>query len=195
VKLYVITTNAFKVAEIKDYAARRDIASTHALQLWFVRHDIQEILHPDIEVIVRQKAVDAYAYVRRPCLVEHGGLFLDALPGLPGGVGRIMWSAIGDRMCGFLRETDSHEATGRSFVAFCDGRHVRVYLGETRGRITDHARGAYNYGWDPIFVPERSEATYGELGLEGKRETSPVAKAWDKLLEAERAHFLMNRQL
>jgi XTP/dITP diphosphohydrolase len=193
VKLYVLTTNPFKIAEIEDYAACRDLGKKHGLDLCFVKHDIQEILHPNIETIVRQKAVDAYAYVRRPCLVEHGGLFLDALPGLPGGVGKIVWSAIGDRMCGFLRDSDSREATGRSFLAYCDGRHVRVYLGETRGRITDCARGAYICGWDPIFIPETADVTYGEMGPERKRETSPFVKAWDKLLEAERAHFEMHK--
>jgi hypothetical protein len=72
-----------------------------------------------------------------------------------------------------------------SFLGYCDGRRVRVYVGETRGRIADRARGAYSFAWDPIFIPEGSEKTYGEMGLEGKRTTSPVEKAWEAFMRAE----------
>lgn len=184
--LYFLTTNAFKIAEARNYAMWRDIKARYAVELSFVEHDIQEILHPDLAVIVRKKAVDAYAFIRHPCVVEHGGIFLDALPGLPGGVGKIVWDAVGDRICGFLRQDDSREATARSVLGYCDGRRVRVYVGETRGRIAERSRGVYAFAWDPIFLPGNDQETYGEMGRDRKRETSPVVKAWDRFLELER---------
>lgn len=182
-RLYFLTTNAFKIGEAKDYFACRKVQD---VELCIIERDVQEILHPDVSIIVRQKAIDAYEYIRHPCVVEHGGLFMDALPGLPGGVGKIVWNAVGDRMCSFLRERDPRAATARAFLGYCDGRRVSVHVGETRGQIAECARGSYTFAWDPIFVPEQSTETYGEMGPEKKRATSPVFKAWDAFLKAER---------
>jgi len=183
VKIYYVTTNEFKITEARDYVASHHMEDR--LDLSFLRSDVQEILHPDVSLIVRQKTIEAFKHIRWPCVVEHGGLFMDALPGLPGGVGKIVWDAVGERICGFLSADDPRGATARSFLGYCDGRRVRVYVGETRGRIADRARGAYRFAWDPIFIPEGSEETYGEMGLEGKRTTSPVVKAWEAFMRAE----------
>jgi len=189
VKIYFLTTNTGKIAEAQHYSVWRDIEKRYSVELCIVQRDIQEILHKDVRAIVRQKAVDAYEAMRHPCVVEHGGLFFDALPGLLGGIGKIVWDAVGDRMCGFIREGDSREATARSFLGFCDGRRVRRYEGETRGRISDRSRGTNGFAWDPIFLPEGSEQTYGEMDLEMKRLTSPSFKAWDAFLAAEAPRF------
>jgi XTP/dITP diphosphohydrolase len=185
VKVYFLTTNEFKIGEVQDYVARREIRARHGVELSIVRQDLQEILDPDISKIVRQKAVGAYECIACPCIVEHGGLFMDALPGLPGSVGKIVWDAVEDRMCHFLRDGDSRGATVRSYLGYCDGRRLRVYMGETRGRIAEGARGAYKFAWDPIFIPENQSLTYGEMGLALKRDTSPVYKAWDAFFKAE----------
>ena len=184
-KIYFLTTNQFKVEEATHYAEWLRFDTQYGLELAIMKHDVQEILHPDISVIVRQKAVAAFAHIKHPCVVEHGGLFMDALPGLPGGVGKIVWEAVGERMCDFLRAGDSRDATARSYLGFCDGRRVRVYTGETRGRISDHARGNYSFAWDPIFIPDGSTETYGEMGLERKRTTSPSLKAWQQFVDRE----------
>lgn len=182
-KVFFVTTNEFKIAELQEYLAARGLGDK--LSVPVVRQEVQEILHPDIDLIVRKKTIEAYEQIRSPCIVEHGGLFMDALPGLPGGVGKIVWEAVGDRMCSFLNATDPRDATARSFLGYCDGRRIRVYLGETRGRIAESARGAYAFAWDPVFIPEGADETYGEMGPERKRQTSPAAKAWDEFIRAE----------
>ena len=188
--IYFLTTNPFKTAETKHYAEWRKVRETHGVELCVVEQDLQEILHPDIEKIVRQKAVGAFGVMGHPCVVEHGGLFMEALPGLPGSVGKIVWDAVGERLCGFLRETDSRAATVRCYLGYCDGRRVRVYVGETRGHIADRARGDYKFAWDPIFIPEGQSRTYGEMGLEQKRDTSPIYRAWDAFFKGERGRVV-----
>jgi len=187
VKVYFLTTSPFKIAEAEHYLEWRGVRARNVIEICPVRQDIQEILHPDIERIVHAKAVGAFRHIGHPCLVEHSGLFMDALPGLPGGVGKLMWDAVQDRMCDFLRAGDARGATARSFLAYCDGRRVRVHTGETRGEIADRARGAYRFAWDPIFIPEQDTRTYGEMGLDGKRHTSPTYKAWDAFFAQEAA--------
>ena len=184
-RVYFVTASEDKIAEVEDYIANSGAPARHEIELCMVRHELQEILHPDLERIVHRKAVDAYQHLFRPCVVEHGGLFMDSLPGLPGGVGRIVWDAVEDRMCDFLREGDSRAATARSVLGYCDGRRVNIYRGETRGRIAERARGEYKYRWDTIFIPDGDERTYGEMGRAAKRQTSHLAKAWDAFLSAE----------
>ena len=88
-------------------------------------------------------------------------------------------------MCGFLRDGESREATALSVIGYCDGLRVRVHRGETRGKVTEKALGEYTFNWDPIFIPDGFEQTYGQMGLEMKRATSPVAKAWAEFFTAE----------
>jgi XTP/dITP diphosphohydrolase len=184
-KIYFITSNKFKAAEITAYFKKADIQQRFDIELCIEATPLQEILHADIQVIVKSKALEAYSYFGAPCIVEHGGIFMDALPGLPGGIGHIVWNAVGDRICSFLGENDSRGAVARSLIGYCDGKKVRTYTGETRGQITLAARGDYTFNWDPIFVPEGSDLTYGEMGPEKKQATSQSLKAWREFLKAE----------
>ena len=52
-----------------------------------------------------------------------------------------------------------------------------TFEGIVEGRITDKARGDSGFGYDPIFVPDGFEQTFGELPREVKNKTSHRAKA------------------
>jgi XTP/dITP diphosphohydrolase len=185
--IYFMTASKFKVAEVRNYLhylKSRSLINPN-LNVSIINQSLQEILHPDIEMIVRNKALEAYQVLSVPCVVEHGGLFMDDLPNLPGGIGQVIWNAVGERMCSFLRAGDSRGATARSIIGYCDGRRVRLYSGETRGTVATRARGNYKFHWDPIFIPEKCKRTYGEMGMVKKRATSPSFKAWAKFLEME----------
>lgn len=173
-KLYFLTTNENKAAEATAFFAQSDLAADRNIELRVLNHDVQEIMHPDLEEIVRSKALAAYRYLRQPCVVEHGGLFFDGLPRLPGPMGKLIGNAVGDRMCGFLHTDDSRRATARAILGYCDGRRIRLFTGETRGEVAERARGEYNKShWDPIFIPEGSSETYAEMGP--VREAADVA--------------------
>ncbi|MBK8060468.1 MAG: hypothetical protein IPK33_22035 [Gemmatimonadetes bacterium] len=185
-KLYFVTSSENKIDEVSAYFAGKGDAANARLTFCPVRHDVQEIMHPDLEAVVRYKALEAYKYLRQPCLVEHGGLFFEGLRELPGPLGKIIWNAVGERMCGFLREGDSRQAVARAILGYCDGKQITLYRGETKGAVALTARGDYNrHNWDPIFIPEGSTRTYGEMGSEAKQETSPMLRAWESFLSAE----------
>ena len=184
-KIYLVTTSKFKIAEMQDSLKILQARTPINVEICPVERKTREILSSDIEYIVRNKALEAYEYLANRCVVEHSGLFIDALPNLPGAVGQIIWEAVGDQMCDFVGPGVQRGATARSFIGYCDGRRIRIYQGEMRGRVAERSRGDYNCNWDPIFIPEGSEETYGEVGLEGKRKTSPLVKAFEAFLTAE----------
>ena len=185
-KLYFVTSSENKIDEVAAYFAGKGEADNARLTFCPVRHDVQEIMHPELEAVVRSKALEAYKYLRQPCVVEHGGLFFEGLRELPGPLGKIIWNAVGERMCAFLREGDSRQAVARAILGYCDGKQITLYRGETRGEVARVARGDYNrHNWDPIFIPEGSNRTYGEMGAEGKQLTSPMLRAWESFLTTE----------
>lgn len=184
-KIYFVTASDRKFAEITSYLDFLKSQSDSGLELQRVRYDPHETLDLDINVVVRGKAIEAYRYLGVPCVVEHSGLFMQALSKLPGVLGRMIWEAIGDRICDFLRTGDSREATAISMLAYCDGKQIRTYRGETHGHISERSRGTEGFNWDSIFIPEGSEQTYAEMGAQKKRETAPSFKAWDAFIKAE----------
>jgi XTP/dITP diphosphohydrolase len=183
--IFYVTGSSFKPKEAEDYQNILKGQFSAEISIRITEKGLQEILDPDMDRVVRAKTLEAYKYLALPCIVEHSGLFMKALPGLPGGLGQLIWYAVGDRMCDFLRPQDSREATARSIIGYCDGRRVRLYHGETSGQVAERARGDYKFNWDPIFIPDGSDQTYGEMGLEKKRATSPAFKAWKEFLTTE----------
>jgi XTP/dITP diphosphohydrolase len=182
VKVYFVTNSDFKKKEFFDFVATIPDPRAAGIEFAVLAGELPEILDTDIDRIVTQKALEAFQRIGLPCLVEHSGLLMDALPGLPGGLGQIIWTAIGERMCGFLHPDDSRAATARSVIGHCDGRRVHLYEGETRGQIAEQARGTQGYNWDAIFIPEGSTQTYGEMDTPAKRATAPFYKALSKFV-------------
>lgn len=174
-KLYFVTVNKFKAQEVRSYL------KDSRVEVETIGFQIQEILHLELEQIVRDKLLKAYAHLGSPCAVEHGGLLIDALNRLPGGLSKPMWDAVEGQICNFIQRGESRAATAKSVVGYCDGKKVHLFSGETRGIISKVARGAYKFQWDPIFIPNGSTKTYAELGFPRKADYSQAKKAWTLL--------------
>jgi len=198
-KIYFVTMNKEKIAE-SDERFNRFVKRVEAeervsldIEICPVREHLDELLDTNIEKIVQKKVIEAYRIVHLPCVVEHGGLFLDAWGGsngLLGGIGQIVWDAVGDRMCSFLRPEDTRGAEAHSVIGYCDGKHVRLYSGITKGVVTKHRHGDHGFRWDPIFIPAGFNKTYGRMAPEEKLETSPDEIAWEKFFQDVKADFL-----
>ena len=176
-KLYFVTTNDYKVGEVQRY-----LRGT-GLDLQPVPFPIQEILNLDLEVVVRDKVLKAYSYLGHPCVVEHGALLIKALGTFPGGLSKVVWDTVGEKICTFLSSSDSRRAVAQSVIGYCDGKRVYLFKGETEGHLAESARGSYMFQWDPVFIPDGTTQTYAELGFPNKEKFSQAAKAW-KLLAA-----------
>jgi XTP/dITP diphosphohydrolase len=182
-KLYFLTTNKNKQEESKAFFEQTDVKGRN-IEFRVIEHDVQEILDQSLKLVVGKKALEAYRYLNQPCLIEKSGLYFEGMPELPGPLGRIIWEAVGPRMCDFLQKGDTRSATARAIIGYCDGKRIRLYEGKTNGKIAKRARGNYNTAnWDPIFIPEGDKQTYAEMGRERKSKTSPLIKAWRMFLE------------
>ena len=176
-KIYFLTSNSFKAEEFES------AFKYSGFDYEIVLENIQEIMHFELEVIVKDKLLKAYKAFGNPCVVEHGAIHIDALNGLPGGISKVVWDTINEKICSLIQPTESRNATAKTLVGYCDGKNLHFFPGETKGTISDKARGIRKFQWDPIFIPNGSIQTYGELGFPGKEKFSQATKAWKLLLQ------------
>jgi len=73
-------------------------------------------------------------------------------------------------------------AVFRSTIALAlPNSELHVVEGECRGQISPEERGSGGFGYDPIFIVERTERTMAELTMEEKNRLSHRARAIEKI--------------
>lgn len=130
-----------------------------------------------------------------PALADDSGLEVFALGGAPG-VYSARWAGPDKNFRAAMervwRELQGKSATDFSARFVCvlalaqpDGS-VETFEGETRGRIIWPPRGEHGFGYDPIFVPDGHERTFGEMRHEEKLPLTHRARAFEKFVAALR---------
>lgn len=129
-----------------------------------------------------------------PTLADDSGLEVDALDGAPGIYSaRFAPGSDRDRLEKLLQVMQGKDNRAARYVAavalvWPDGRHLTV-RGTCEGALTESPSGNGGFGYDPIFMPNGYDKTYGCLSEEEKSKTSHRGKAIaalrEKLQEAE----------
>ncbi|QHM70061.1 non-canonical purine NTP pyrophosphatase [Mixta intestinalis] len=141
---------------------------------------IEEIQTENEVALVRDKLTKAFALIGRPLFVEHTGLYLDGLNGLPAGLTRVFWNRLKvERFTALVQALDNQNATAKTVLGYCDGRKMYQFSGEVRGKIVAEPAGSRDFLWDCIFVPEGHTQTFAEMG-ELKHEISMRRLALDR---------------
>lgn len=155
-ELRFVTKNAYKFSEFEklfEGTGHRILQSTET---------IDEIQTEDLEALVLDKLIKAYNKIRRPVFVDHTGLQLEKLEGLPNGLTEIFWERLqNERLCNLFADTS---VIAVRLIAYCDGKSLKTFRGEARGRIAPTPRGPEGFQWDPIFIPEGFSETFAEMG-------------------------------
>jgi XTP/dITP diphosphohydrolase len=149
------------------------------------------------------KAVAASKQLPDLVIADDSGLEVDALGGAPGiysaryaGANATQEEKI-DKLLRELAQAGARDDTRRArfhcVIALArNGNLVETFEGIVEGTIADEARGDRGFGYDPIFIPEGFEQTFGELPAEVKNTISHRAKAMRalalKLRQPERGH-------
>lgn len=129
-----------------------------------------------------------------PCVADDSGLVVDALGGRPGIFSARYAGPNADDAANnakLLAELDGVPDPQRTarFVCCCvylapdDVPHIEI--GTVEGRIAHAVSGSHGFGYDPLFVPDGYEQTFGELDPTIKAAVSHRSKAFRKL----RAHL------
>ncbi len=124
-------------------------------------------------------------------VADDSGLEVDALEGRPG-IYSARYAGPGagdagnrDKVLREMAEVPEGRRTARfrCVLAVARGAEVAAYFnGAVEGRLTSQAAGAGGFGYDPVFIPEGHDASFGELPLSVKNRLSHRARALSDLL-------------
>ena len=138
------------------------------------------------------KSQAAAAAAGLPALADDSGLVVHALDGVPG-IHSARWAGptkdFSIAMARVQHELEAKSADRRAhFIAalsLCwpDG-HCESFEGRVDGRLVWPPRGSKGFGYDPMFVPDGHEITFGEMEPAAKHAISHRADAFRKLTAA-----------
>lgn len=153
-----VTSNLGKVREFRQIL-EPEIKVNH------IKISYPELRNDNPEEIAEQSAEMLANKLKKTIVVEDSGLFVRALNDFPGTCSAYIHKRIGLRgIIKLLQGINDRECTYKSAVAYCEpGKKPISFLGEEKGKIAESARGGYGFGHDPIFIPEGSSKTYGEI--------------------------------
>ncbi|ADE56049.1 RdgB/HAM1 family non-canonical purine NTP pyrophosphatase [Coraliomargarita akajimensis] len=138
------------------------------------------------EALRKLAPVDAWV------LADDSGLEVDALQGAPGIYSaRYAGPNASDeanlaKLLEAIKDVPEGERAARFRCVLClidpDG-FISHYDGSCEGRMAQEGSGAEGFGYDPAFLPDGYDQTFGELGEVVKRELSHRARACQWLRE------------
>ncbi|MFM1912681.1 MAG: hypothetical protein RIR51_519 [Bacteroidota bacterium] len=121
-----------------------------------------------------------------PCLADDSGLEVEALNGAPGVFSaRYAGEEKDDQknmnlLLDNLRDLENKNARFVTVLTFHFKGEFHQFEGEIKGRIISNKRGNQGFGYDPIFIPEGFEKTFGEMSLAEKNTIAHRARALEK---------------
>lgn len=144
------------------------------------------------EANARLKAEGISKHIPGFVLADDSGLEVDTLGGEPG----IYSARYAGPGCTDLQNTElvlekmsevpleKRSARFRCVLAVaCDGKTIATFDGTIEGRLANKISGEGGFGYDPIFIPEGYEKTFGELSSDIKNSMSHRARALEQFRE------------
>ncbi len=189
-QLVVASHNPGKVREIKALLGPHGIEPLGAAELGLAE---PEETGATFAANAELKARTAADGSRHPALADDSGLWVDALGGAPG-IYSARWAGPDKdfrvamaRVEKELRDKGAKDFTARFVCALSIAMphgEVSTFEGEVHGKLTFPPRGTLGFGYDPIFIPDGWEQTFGEIDPHVKNAMSHRARAFEKLLHS-----------
>ena len=190
-RLVVASHNPGKVAEIEALLAPYGIESSGAAELGLSEPEETGASFAENATL---KAVAAARAAKLPALADDSGLEVEALGGEPG-IHSARWAGeardFERAMARVARELEAKGAFSPASrranftcvlaLAWPQGE-VALFEGKVFGRLVWPPRGGHGFGYDPIFVADGHQETFGEMEPAQKHAISHRAKAFKKLV-------------
>jgi XTP/dITP diphosphohydrolase len=186
-RLVIASHNPGKIAEIDALLAPYGVRPVGAAALGLPEPEETGATFEDNAALKARAAAEASGMA---ALADDSGLVVPALGGAPG-IYSARWAGSEKdfrlAMERVQREL-GHNDRRAHFVAVLalawpDGE-APTWRGEAHGELIWPPRGERGFGYDPMFVPDGYEETFGEMGPELKHLISHRARAFAKLVAA-----------
>ena len=184
-RLVIATHNPGKLAEMRELLAPHGIAAVSAGELGLAE---PEETGTTFRANAAIKAIAAAQAAKLPAFADDSGLCVDALDGNPG-IYSARWAgeskdfnAAMARIERLLQERGAVTPTARKahFVsALCvawPDDHLEEVEAKVDGTIVWPPRGTAGFGYDPFFLPDGHDRTFGEMSSIEKHGLPPLGK-------------------
>lgn len=198
-KLVIATHNPGKLVEMRELLAPHGVEAVSAGELGLGE---PEETGETFEANARIKAVAAAQAAKLPAFADDSGLVVDALGGAPG-IYSARWAGPNKdfneamaRIERLLQErgaTTPEKRTAHFVSALCvawPDHHLEEVEARADGTLVWPPRGTAGFGYDPMFMPDGFDRTFGEMTSIEKHGLPPLglglshrAKAFVKLAE------------
>jgi len=185
--LVLATHNPGKVREIGELLAPFGFEVKSAGQLGLPEPDETETSFGGNAALKARAARDASGFA---ALADDSGLVVSALDGAPG-IYSARWAGpdkdFTAAMARVERELEASRSEDRSAKFVCalalaqPDREPFIFEGEIQGRLVFPPRRQNGFGYDPIFIADGMDKTFGELEPVHKHAISHRARAFAKL--------------
>lgn len=186
--LVIASHNKGKVAEIAELLAPFGFAVKSAGDLGLPEPEETEDSFAGNAVLKARAAAEASGLA---ALADDSGLCVRALGDAPG-IYSARWAGpkkdFGFAMARIERELSAKNATDRSAKFVCalalalPGGNVEIFEGAVEGALVFPPRGGNGFGYDPIFIADGMDITFGEMEPAAKHAISHRARAFEKLV-------------
>jgi len=183
-ELVIASNNAHKISEISRLV--RGIELLSLKDIGFTA-EIPEPFHT-FEGNALAKASAIYKFSGKNVFADDSGICVHALGGAPG-VDSAHYSGERDdeknlqKVLAVLKGELDRRAFYKAVICLVWDGEVYYFEGICEGKITEGKRGEGGFGYDPIFIPDGYEQTFGELPLSEKNKISHRGKAVMKMVE------------
>ena len=174
-KLVIATHNAGKLSEMRELLLPYGIAAVSATDLGLVEPEETGKTFIANAVIKAEAATDATGL---PAFADDSGLCVDALGGAPGIVSARWAKEAGSFVAAMdgihrrLKEAGAKPPYAAHFVSALAlsrlGETTLTFEGIIHGTLVFPPRGTLGFGYDPIFLPDGMDRTFGEISSDEK---------------------------
>lgn len=185
--IYVASKNIHKIHEIK-------LVAPSFVNLLEVYSDIE--VEEDGDTFLEnsvKKAIEYGRFLREPVISDDSGLSIEMLDGFPGVMSaRYMEGASYiekmESILQLMKKFKSSVERSARFVCVAtyynpNNSFLISVEGIVKGTIAETIRGTQGFGYDPIFIPDGYDKTFGELGEDIKKQISHRSNAFNKLFD------------
>lgn len=186
-ELIFATNNSNKVKEIQAFT--NDEMQILSLAAAGITEEIEEPYHTFKEN-AWAKAMYVYQKTGKPCFAEDSGLVVPALDGAPGVLSARYAGVHGDDAANnakLVHELQYISDRAAYYIALIclviNEDEVYYFEGKCHGTIGIAPQGTAGFGYDPLFIPEGYQESFGQLGLDVKKSLSHRSKAIQQLVQ------------
>lgn len=159
-EIVFVTHNKGKIASAQKYL--------NNIKLVTYEYDLEEPRSEDITKIAKEKVLQAYNLVKKPCIALDSGFYIEALNGFPKSFVNFSLETLGiEGILRTMKGIENRKCCFKECLAYHDGKEIHYFYGEHPGILTSEVKGInIDQKWSDlwyIFIPEGYNKTLAEM--------------------------------